>query len=362
MTMNYRHFGLTGPPFDFTISSAALYRGREHSEVIAALDWGLLHEPSGYTLLVGEPGTGKTTLICSVLSQRHQYLRAAYLNYPKLPAIDLFRMALRQLGIDPPPTSKLDCVDAFRSLLRRTDFGDRVALILDEAQALSVEIFEELRLLANYVAASGQRLQIVLIGQPVLLTRLEAPMLRQLNQRIGTRAILNPMGPDESVAYIEHRLRTRNGSARKIFSRSALNQIVDHGQGIPRCINVMCHNAMLAAYSTGQHSVSARTVREVIEEYEHLRIGSAGRRAQIKEARATRRYRFWKFGKYAAMLGGFAATGMLLGNLWLGPRRNLRADAPAAERARIANVAPEITPTDGIAPVFSPSARVRGKE
>lgn len=356
--MNYRHFGLSGPPFDFTVSSAALYRGREHSEVIAALDWGLLHEPFGYTLLVGEPGTGKTTLICSVLSQRYQYLRAAYLNYPKLPAIDLFRMALRQLGVDPPPTSKLDCVDAFRSLLRRTDSGDRVALILDEAQALSVEIFEELRLLANYVAAGGQRLQIVLIGQPVLLTRLEAPMLRQLNQRIGTRAILNPMQPDESVAYIEHRLRTRNGNAKKIFSRSALNQIADHGRGIPRCINVMCHNAMLAAYSTGQHSVTAKMVKEVIQEYEHLRISPAGHHAQLNQASASRWYRFWKFGRYAAMLGGFAATGMLLGNLWLGSRQDLRANATASQRARIVSAAP----LDGLAPTFPPSARVGGKE
>ncbi len=302
--MYFRHFGLSGPPFQFTIAPAALFRGREHAEALAALEWGLIHEPSGYTLLVGEPGMGKTTLICSILSRRYQDIHAAYLNYPKLPVIDLFRMALRQLGIDPPPASKLDCIEALKLLVHRTPNDERVAFVMDEAQGLNDEAFEEMRLLANYVNAGQHNVQMVLVGQPSLLDRLESAELRQLAERIGTRVALNPLTPDETQRYIEHRLRTRSGTSERVFTRSALRRIVLGSRGIPRRINVLCHNSMLAAYSAGNRRVGPKEVRAVVDEYEDLQSISKG------NAPAPRRawYRFWRAAKSAATINAFGAA------------------------------------------------------
>jgi type II secretory pathway predicted ATPase ExeA len=293
--MYYNHFGLSGPPFDVATPSS-LYQGREQTETMAALMWGLQHEPTGYTLLVGEPGTGKTTIINAILAQHRHQIKAAYLNYPKAEAIEVFRNALTQLGTNATQISKYDCVEAFRQRLNRLRDDERLALIFDEAQALSPLFFEELRLLANCISTSHRKVQIVFIGQPSILKRLEAPMLRQLNERIGTRILLHPMPQDDILAYIDHRLRARHGSADQIFGRKALNLVVKHSRGVPRRVNVLCHNSMLSTYASGSHRVGTAMVTEVIKEFEDL---LASTRKERLGARAPIWRRFLTFGATA---------------------------------------------------------------
>lgn len=303
MQMYYSHFGLTRPPFEFGVTPGRIYEGREQREATAAILWGLLHEPSGYTLLVGEPGTGKTTLINAVLAQHH-HIRTAYLSYPKAEPIEIFRSALTHLGSRAAQVTKYDCVEAFRGCLKSLRGDERLALIFDEAQALSPLLFEELRLLVNCASLGERRMQIVFVGQPSILKRLEAPMLRQLNERIGARVLLRPMPNGDAQEYVEHRLKACNGSMTKVFARRALDLIVQNSQGTPRKLNLLCHNAMLSAYAEGLKQVDAATVRKVVGEFQNLLGSAADYPAEVQPALWRR---VLKFGA-AAML--FSSIGM----------------------------------------------------
>jgi type II secretory pathway predicted ATPase ExeA len=304
--MYHRHFGLSDPPFRFTVSPGALYEGREHREAMAALTWGLLHEPTGYTLLVGEPGTGKTTIAHAVLAEHRSQVHSAFLNYPKAEPLELFRYALRELGSDATAASKYDCAEAFRGLLREVGPEQHVALVFDEAQALSPLLFEELRLLGNYAAFGDRRVKIIFIGQPSILKRLGAPMLRQLNERIGTRVSLQPIGERDVLKYVNHRLKNVNGSADRIFASKALRLIATHSNGVPRRIDVLCHNAMLAAYAAGEKRVSARQIRAVIDEFENIHVSL---NSKTTEGKSLLRRRLWKIGASVAFVSGIGMVG-----------------------------------------------------
>lgn len=306
--MYYRHFGLTRPPFEFGVTPGRIYEGREQREATAAILWGLLHEPSGYTLLVGEPGTGKTTLINAVLAQQ-QRIRAAYLSYPKAEPLEIFRSALTQLGSRATQLSKYDCVEAFRKCLRSLRSDQRLALIFDEAQALSPLLFEELRLLVNCASLGERRMQIVFVGQPSILKRLEAPMLRQLNERIGARVLLRPMPSGDAQEYIEHRLRACNGALNKVFSHKALELIIQNSRGIPRKLNLLCHNAMLSAYAEGLTKINAATVSKVIGEFQNL-LGAINESPVEPRLPAWRR--FLRFGVAAMLFSSIGIGGGVL--------------------------------------------------
>jgi len=266
----YQHFGLTGPPFQFTPSPAMVYMSQTHREGMAALEWGLMHESSGFSLLAGESGTGKTTLIASLLSRQYQRLHLAYVTNPRLEFPDILRLILTQLGIEAGGLSKAEMLDALGRFLGALRPAERVAIIFDEAQGLSDDALEELRLLSNYGRSGENQLQLILAGQPELLRRLMAPNLRQFNERIGARTLLAPLDQNETTEYIDYRLRSRGGTAAKIFNRKALNYIVGASAGIPRRVNVLCHNAMLLAYAAGVKQVSLKMAKEAVAEYQDL--------------------------------------------------------------------------------------------
>ena len=284
--MYYQHFGLNGPPFQFTPSPAMVYMSQTHREGMAALEWGLMHESSGFSLLAGESGTGKTTLIASLLSRQYQRLHLAYVTNPRLEFPDIMRLILTQLGIESAALSKAEMLDALGRFLANLRPAERVAIIFDEAQGLSDDALEELRLLSNYGRPGENQLQLILAGQPELLRRLMAPELRQFNERIGARTLLAPLDANESIEYIDYRLRSKGGTAARIFNRKALQHIVAAGAGIPRRINVLCHNAMLLAYAAGARQVSLKMAKEAIAEYQDL--FNAALRASSNE-RATAR-------------------------------------------------------------------------
>jgi general secretion pathway protein A len=298
--MYYQHFNLSGPPFQFTPSADVLYPSKSHREALAALEWGLLHEPSGLTLLIGEPGTGKTTLISSVLARHLEHVRIAYIANPRLSFDEILQIIARQLGIafnSPQRLARLDAVDEFLSHSR----NERVTVIIDESQVLPDRVLEELRLLSNCTPIRPNSLRFIFVGQPEFLRRLESSNLRQLNERIGARAMLNALRPNEIQEYIDFRLRARNGSAQEVFSSSALKIISDHSGGIPRRINVLCHNAMLLAYTSDSKRVRGQHAKAAAAEYENLFVTASAPRQADPSVREKPKPRWWAATAVAAL-------------------------------------------------------------
>ena len=306
--MYYRHFNLNGAPFQFTPSGAMLFQSKSHSEALAALEWGVLHEPSGLTLLVGEPGTGKTTLVCSVLERHFEHVRLAYIGNPKLNFDEILSVIGRQLGIEFDGTGRLARLDALDRYLEAHARRERVTVIIDEAQVMPDEVIEELRLLANCTPGRPVALRFIFVGQPEFLHRLSSVSLRQLNERIGARAMLNPLSPGEIREYIDFRLKARGGTASELFAGRALRHIAEHCGGIPRKINVLCHNAMLLAYSQNRKRVRMAQAATAVAEYENLFLANSAAREPEQPSRLER---FWPRGRTlaaAAIVAGVAAA------------------------------------------------------
>src|SRR5581483_1602479 len=330
--MYYKHFNLNGPPFQFTPSADVLYPSKSHQEALAALEWGLLHEPSGLTLLVGEPGTGKTTLISAILSRNFDRARIAYIGNPRLSFDEIVEMIARQFGIALRSSQRLVRLDAIDEFLE-AHARERVMVIVDEAQALPDHVVDELRLLSNSTPRRQSSLGFVFVGQPELLRRLESSELRQLNERIGARSILTPLQPNEVYEYIEFRLRNRGGRTKDIFAPAALKLIARHCRGIPRRINVLCHNSMLLAFSADSRRVTAEHAQAAVSEYvNHFAQPASPARKGRKAAAAPNRG--WKIAAFAA---GIGAASLLAGYFWSSgspePRKVPETPAPVARDA-----------------------------
>ncbi len=268
--MYHQHFGLSGAPFQFTPTPNALYLSATHREGLAALEWSLLHEPSGFTLLVGESGIGKTTLVCSILARGYATVRSAYITSPKLSFDQMMQAIMAQFLRTTNGQNKLELMESFTRLLDDLLPGERLVIIIDEAQELADETLEEFRLLSNLDMAAERRLQIILVGQPELIDRLARPEMNSLNQRIGARVLLTPLQAAELREYIDARLRAKGGAANRIFAPAALNHLVRHSCGIPRRANVLCHNSMLLGFAAGRARVNLSAAKAAVNEFENL--------------------------------------------------------------------------------------------
>ena len=267
--MYYHHFGLSGPPFQFTPTADALYLSREHREALAFLEWSVMHEPSGFAVLAGKSGVGKTTLVCSVIARYRSSIDTALVTNPRLSFEQMIALVLAQLGVAAGGSSKFEMLQRFMRLLDERAADSCIAIILDEAQELSDEVFGEFRLLSNQGMAARHNLRIVFVGQPELLERLSSPQLHALNQRIGARAMLHPMQTGEVHKYVECQLEAKGARSAKVFVSAALNHLIGHSQGNPRRINVLCHNAMLAAYGAHRKRVDVASARNAVADYEN---------------------------------------------------------------------------------------------
>src|SRR5437899_1517712 len=265
-TMYLEHFRLSAEPFGLTPDSAFLYLSPGHREALAAIQYGLL-DRRGFITLVGEVGTGKTTLLYAMLSRLDRAVEAAYIAYGTQDFEDVLAAVLADLGVETPRRSKHALLTAFNAhLLRRADEGRTVALVIDEAQNLSDRTFEELRLISNFETYTQKLLQIVLVGEPELQRRLRQPQLRQLRERVSVRAFVNPLSTAEMYRYIEHRLHLVGGSSEKLFAPRALRLIVQLSAGNPRRANILCHNALLFAYGRTLPRATATIARTVVAE------------------------------------------------------------------------------------------------
>ena len=309
--MYYQYFGLTGPPFSAAFSATNLYLGAGHREALAALEWGLC-EPSGFTLLVGEAGTGKTTLILSLLERRLDGVRVAWVSDPRLSFPEMLQVIAAQLGLRPRGSSRFELLQTLENFVAGLKPGQPLTLIFDEVQALSDELLEELRLLRNLRSGSEKRLQMILVGHLDFVNRLVQPAFDQLNQRIGARALLPLLQPNEIRDYVEYRLRGHGGSVQRLFADRAINELVRNCEGIPRKINLLCDNALLGAYAQGARKVSRKHMSVAIRDYDDL-LWTTRKRSWLSRLRipSRARGRGWGFG------GVVIACGLLFLSLGL---------------------------------------------
>jgi general secretion pathway protein A len=258
-------FGLAELPFELTANPKYLFLTTRQREALSTLQYGLFSAKS-LTLLLGEAGTGKTTLIQAALhSERCRHVRCVYVDNPVLRPEDFIRtLAVKfDLGLD-ASSSKSMLLERLRGVLcERRARGEITALIVDEAQSLSVGLLEELRLLANIETPTQKLLPLVLAGQPELGDRLEQPELRQLKQRVTLRCELTPFDMFETAGYIACRIMTAGGVPATMFTQEAVKLIHEHSAGIARSVNVICDNALLSAMALGRHLVDQANVFEV---------------------------------------------------------------------------------------------------
>lgn len=261
-------FGLNEKPFSITPDPRYLFMSKRHGEALAHLVYGVT-ESGGFMQLTGEVGTGKTTLVRTLLQNRlPENADVAVILNPQLSALEFLETICEELGIAGPKdrsSSKALTDSLNKYLLAAHAEGRRTIVVVDEAQNLAAEVLEQVRLLTNLETAKQKLLQIILIGQPELRELLARNDLRQLAQRITGRYHLEPLSRDETSAYIEHRLKIA-GALGELFDGGARREVFRRSHGVPRLINVICDRALLGAYTREMRTIDRRIVHRAATE------------------------------------------------------------------------------------------------
>lgn len=265
--MYQSYFGLVEAPFSIAPDPHYLYMSEHHQEALATLLYGVRGD-GGFVLLTGEVGAGKTTICRHLLEQVPEACDLAYIFNPKLTVVELLSTICDEFGIKYPKSNT--SIKLFVGLIN--DFlldghakGRRAVLIIDEAQNLSVDVLEQMRLLTNLETLQRKLLQIILIGQPELIVMLERPELRQLAQRIVARHHLSSLNKKEVAAYVRHRLEV-SGAQRQLFPDALIGKLYQLSKGVPRVINVICDRALLGAFVQGKERVDLSTLTQAAHE------------------------------------------------------------------------------------------------
>jgi len=277
--MYERFFGLADAPFRLTPDPRYLFLSPKHAEALAHLKLGL-RESSGFVCITGDVGTGKTTLLRAFLAGLGPETATAYIFNPPLSALELLKTINGELGLFAATRSRKKLVDALnRHLLAQREAGRRSIVIIDEAQALSIDVLEQLRLLSNLETTTEKLLRIVLVGQPQLRALLLHPELVQLNQRITLRWHMGPLSRRETIAYVLHRLRVAAGGdpPPRIFTRPALRLVHRMSRGVPRVVNLVAHRAMVVAFAAERRVVNAACVRQAYREIGAVPLAAVAR-------------------------------------------------------------------------------------
>src|SRR5262245_35572833 len=262
--MYEKFFSLEETPFVLTPDPRVLFRGKTHHEILAALVYGVTSQ-KGLMALIGDVGTGKTTLGRALLRELPEDVHSALVLNPHLSGAELMGAILDDLGVERQGSTKGELMTTLGEyLLTAGERGETVLVVVDEAQQMSVEALEQIRILSNLETPTRKLLQIVLAGQPELESMLKRHELRQLDQRIGIRCRLSALDRRDTYRYVEHRLRAAGLSGRLPFTPDALALIYRHSRGIPRVINLVCDRALMAAYSAQAREVPASLVRSAI--------------------------------------------------------------------------------------------------
>jgi general secretion pathway protein A len=297
MYLNY--YNMAKAPFHITPDPEFLYLSPSHKEALGAIIY-CISKKKGFVSVIGEVGTGKTTIIRSYLARSNRnVVKPIYVFNPSVRFSELLKTIFQELGVEPCNENVYDMVQQLHTvLIGEYEQKHNIVLIIDEAQNMPIATFERLRILSNLETPKDKLLQIILVGQPELAEKLAGKELRQLNQRLAIRATLWPLSPRESRDYILFRLSKVTPSPHGIFSNGALKRIIRAAQGSPRMLNILCDNALVAGYGYQEQRITGAIAKQVIADFE-------GR---------GRRPRFF-FLKYAPLFGLFILGVTFLGGL-----------------------------------------------
>jgi general secretion pathway protein A len=324
-------YGLRERPFGLTPDPKYVYLSHHHAEALAHLEFSR-RERGGFVVITGDVGTGKTTLTRYFLQSLGTSAATALVLYPVLGAAELVRSVLEDLRVAAPTGSLKEQVDALHRFLLEARRQDRqVLLLIDEAQDLSPEVLEQVRLISNLETDTEKLLTIVLVGQSELQEMLARRDLRQLAQRVTARYHLGPLSKEDTERYVRHRVEVAGGAGKVSFAGGALGEIHRLSGGVPRLINLLCDRALLAGYVAGSRSITAAMVRRAAAEVAGV---------------SPRKWRRWVFASLGVLLAAAAVGGAWLrpGDKVPAPTVEPRSDPtpsaePAAERL-VLSVAP----------------------
>ena len=302
--MYLQFYGLREAPFSPTPDPKFLFQSTRHREALAQLLYGV-RERKGFMVMSGEIGTGKTTLLRTLLAKLDRDTHVAYIHNSTLEIDGLLEYMLQDWGLKSTGTTQAQRLFELNEfLIDQHRQGLSPVLVVDEAQNLSIATLEAVRLLSNFETTSQKLMQILLVGQPELRTKLNSPELRQLKQRVGLRCHIGPLSPEETRLYIRHRLRIAGASDSGLFTDAAIQQITDYSEGIPRVVNIVCDHCLLSGFADSKRRIDAAVVDEAIE---YLEEGERPQWKRIRQARLVpTRGAVW------AARGGIAALVMLL--------------------------------------------------
>ena len=282
-------FGFRERPFDLTPDPRYLVLTESHREALSNLEYGIASR-KGITLLIGEAGSGKTTVIRTAIDRQPVRVHCVHLHNPTLSRAEFAEMlAVRYELSARASQSKARMLVELEALLRaRHDQGETSVLVVDEAQSLPLELLEEIRLLANIETDSEKLLSVVVAGQPELAGRLNDQALRQFKQRVALRCELKALSLVETRAYIAGRIRAAGGVPAEIFTGDAIALVHEQAKGIPRTINVVADNALLGGFAVGQKPITSQVVREVCRDFDlgdpHDRVDTPDLRHRVAAA------------------------------------------------------------------------------
>lgn len=268
--MYEQFYGLRELPFELSLDPKYLYLTASHREALSTLEYGL-SSGKAVTVLTGEAGTGKTTLLRAALtSPRCRNVGWIALSNPAMTREEFVHTLARRFGLSADAArSKAVLLEELERLLHeRRRRGELTALVVDEAQSLSTELLEEIRLLANIETSTEKLLSLVLVGQPELGARLNDPRLRQLKQRVALRSQVVPLDLAATGGYIEARMSAAGGSASDLFTREAVALVHQYSRGIPRTISVICDNALVSGFALERRRIDTAIVLEVVRDFD----------------------------------------------------------------------------------------------
>jgi len=267
--MYLQFYGLRDIPFSLTPDPRFLYFTASHREVMANLSYGIQHG-KGLIVATGEVGTGKTTMLRAMLTKLDRSVLSSYIFNPGLTVPELYQHLSADFNLGQYSSKSDALMKLGRLLMMRHSRGLRTVLIVDEAQGLSRELLEEVRLLLNFETYTEKQLQIILVGQPELRQLLNSTDLRQLKQRISLRCEIEPLKADEISPYIRARLKVAGAARLHLFTAGAVAMIHRASEGIPRLVNNICDNALLTGYAINAKTITAEIVAEVAESLDLL--------------------------------------------------------------------------------------------
>jgi general secretion pathway protein A len=299
-------YGLAEKPFNATPDPRFLYMTPGHREALAQLQYGV-QERKGFIVLVGQVGTGKTTLLHALWQRLESQTAMSFVVNSTLPFDGLLEYVLADFGITKAGESRAQRLIALNNfLIARQRVGQNSVLIIDEAQNLDVSTLEQIRLLSNFETPTSKLLQILMVGQPELKTKLNLPELRQLKQRVGLRCQIPPLTVEETHAYIRTRLRIAGARDLALFDDSAVDRISAYAGGIPRLINTVCDHCLLFGYADQKRKIDRSIVSQAIEYLEEgIRPQHKGRELHGTRTRLLLR---WSIGSFVVTFASAVAA------------------------------------------------------